>query len=236
MLRKSSDPVHKVVLCILMAFLVTTPGGCAKRPTAEASIFGDDETAYVVTILLDLSGSFSEMMAKKGKAYEFALAVIDRYFRDRVGSRDKIIIAQISRNKRALLWEGTPAQLRHEFPTPESFRDFLLAKADPSGSLVNEAIARALEYMMGDPQISSGKAKSALFVLSDMEDNGPDPTTSEQRVCQALANYAKLRCAAGFYYVDQDIIPVWQRRLTEAGFKDVRVKAGFAMPDLPNFE
>ena len=115
--------------------------GCEKRRESSQAIFNSDQDVeYVLSVIVDLSGSFEDLMAEKGKAYEFLLHVVDRYFRDRIGSQDKLMISQISANERSLLWEGTPLQLRREFPTPEAFRNLLRSKADPVGSRVNDAV------------------------------------------------------------------------------------------------
>ena len=104
--------------------------GCEKRRESSHTTFAHDGNAeYVLGVVIDLSGSFSDLMAEKGQAHAFLLQVIDAYFRDRIGSQDKLIIAQISGNERALLWEGKPLQLRRDFPTPESFRNMLRMKS-----------------------------------------------------------------------------------------------------------
>src|SRR5665213_2803801 len=154
--------------------------GCQKRTGRPPVV--ENENDYVLAVLIDLSGSFSREFAERGKAHSFLLRIVDTYFRDRIGTNDQIIIAQISAADRSLLWQGTPLELRREFPSAAKFRDFLLSKADPTGSLVHDALTQTCDYVMSQPSVASGRAKSAVFVLSDMEDNGPEPGESKERV------------------------------------------------------
>ena len=212
-------------------------GGCARRLDTSESILANEDSEYVVLVALDLSGSFRQLMAEDGKGYEFARMLLDRYFKEQIGNHNKIILAQISNTKQSLLWEGTPMELRADFPSPEVFRDFLIKNSDPTGSRVHDGIAHALEYLMGEPAIASRKAKSAVFVLSDMEDNTPNTAESGNRLVQALNAYGQLGGVVGMYYVDQMLVPVWRQHLIGAGLKDHRVESIIVQrPTLPSFE
>ena len=220
--------------CLMLALLVV---GCAKRQERTASAFEERDCEYVLAVVIDLSGSFAELMADDGKAHDFLLYVLDRYFRDRIGSNDRVLIAQISANGQTLLWEGTPTQLRREFPTPDRFRDFLLAKASPGGSLVHEALADTLEYVMADPSVAAGLAKPAIFVLSDMLDNGHKSPQLKNRVLTDLAKYGQLGGVVGLYFVDERRLFAWRRILQEAGMRECVVESGIvSRPTLPSFE
>ncbi len=195
------------------------------------------ETEYVITIVLDLSGSFEQLMAEEGKGYEFAQAVIDKYFRDRIGTHDQLIIAQISAEDRALLWQGTPQELREDFPDAKSFRDFPRKKSNPNGSLVYDAIAKSVDYAMGDFNVANRRAKSAVFVLSDMEDNAPSSVQDKQRLLKVLADYGRVDGVVGFYYVDANLAGEWKRNLRATGIRQWRVESEIVQrPELPNFE
>jgi hypothetical protein len=213
--------------------------GCEKRSESAAPSLTtqQDESEFVLAVVLDLSGSFTHQMANEGKAYEFALAVLDRYFRHRNGLNDKLILAQISGTHRSLLWQGSPLQLRQQFPTADSFREFLLQKADPGGSLVHEGLANVVNYVSADSRVTSGQAKSAIFCLSDCYDTAPDPTAGEQKLMQALGNYARTGGAIGLYYVDQTLQTAWQQKLQAAGFGDFVVECEIVgRPTLPDFD
>jgi hypothetical protein len=128
-------------------------------------------------------------------------------------------------------------QLRREFPTPEAFRDMLLAKADPAGSRVNDAVSSAIEHVVSEPGVVSGRTKSAIFVLSDMLDNSPNRQESEQRLKHALAAYGRLGGVFGIYYCDQLALPAWRQRLADAGFREFHVESEIiGHPPLPTFE
>jgi hypothetical protein len=191
----------------------------------------------VLINLLDLSGSFEQLMADDGKPYEFALQVVDQYFRDQLGSNSKVIIAQISNTDRSLLWQGSPHELRQQFPTAAAFREFLRSKNDPSGSRVFESVAQTLDYVTSEPSVSRGKAKSAVFVLSDMLDTSTDSEKSKECALRALANYGQHGGTIGFYYVDQLLVPQWRQYATDAGIKRCCVEADIVgKPSLPCFD
>jgi hypothetical protein len=231
---------HTPYVCkpgILATLLVATlAAGCEKRHEAVDSTFGQIESDYVLTIVVDLSGSFVQKMAEDGKAYDFTLRVVDRYFRDRIGTNDRILIAQISGADQALLWEGTPVDLRHEFPSAPAFRSFLQSHAIQSGSLVHAAMTSALQHVMTDHRVARGQTKSALFVLSDMMDNGGD-AESERLLMQELTDYGRCGGVVGLYYVDHPLVAVWKRRLNDAHIKHFCVESEIvAKPPLPSFD
>ncbi|SRR5712691_5390485 len=228
--------VHVCLACLIgLPFLF----GCEKRRERQEAILGEDDSRFVLAIVLDMSGSFAQLMAEEGKGYEFAMLVIDRYFRDRIGTRDKIVFAQISGADRKLLWEGTATALRQEFPSANAFRQFLMTKADPSRSLVYDGITQSVDYVLSDPGISSGKAKSALFVLSDMLDTGTGPNADEskQKAKDALASYGRHGGIVGLYYVDLNLVREWRQILQDAGIQHYSVQSEIVgKPNLPSFE
>lgn len=217
------------VLCLLV--------GCERtRHREEAAAFHEDHE-YVCVVAIDLSGSFQHQMADNGHAYSFLMSVLKRYFDDHSGTHDKIILAQLSGTNRSLLWEGTPRELRQEFPTATKFREFLLKNAHPNGSVIHEGVRHALEYVASDVHVVNGKARSAFFVLSDMLDNAPDTEASRDKLLQALATYAKQGHIVGFYFVDQLEVAPWRQRLRDAGLRQFRVEAEFyGTPPFPTPE
>lgn len=237
-------------LLIVLALMLV---GCQKRRDDEGeqaarpgrqnksiarSPFVRDECEHVCMIVLDLSGSFKDKMAAKGIAYDFVNRVIAKCFKDRVScSTDRIVLAGISGTSKSILWEGTPGQLRRKFANPEAFRDFLYASADPNGSLVNEGLARSIEYLSRMQCVSSGRAKSILLILSDMEDNGPNREATEQRLVNSLVSYLNQRGHCGFYFVSQDPMEHWQARLTAEGFPLIPILTDKRdLPTLPDFQ
>lgn len=229
-----------VVACAFLAVLATAVllPGCEKRRNDSASPLVAEDIDYVLIMVFDLSGSFTDLMAHRGKAYAFALRVMDRYFRDRLGENDRIIIGQISATDKALIYDGSPVRLRREFPSAEAFRDHLLAHADPNGSRVHAATAAALDYaLVTYPGITAGKTRSALFVLSDMEDTTATAKHSEQALLRSLRQYGRANGIVGLYYVEEPRLAPWRSRLRDAQVRSFVVESRIVgEPTLPSFE
>lgn len=221
---------------VLLTAILFITAGCEKRTPVEPTVFARAEDEYRLTIMVDLSGSFADKMADGGHAYRFALRVIDEYFRNRIGFNDTLVIAQISASE-PLLWEGKPLDLRREFPSASAFRDFLLQKSNPNGSLVYDGMHTTLEYLMMDPGVKAGRTKSALLVLSDLIDNGPEPGPRARRLKHTLAEYAACGGTIGLYYVDTSCLGIWTKVLSDTGIREFEVESEIVgKPTLPNFE
>src|SRR5260221_7457613 len=164
-----------IMLVALLAAAGLTLTGCEQVSREETgSVLNAQDPEFVLCVAIDLSGSFAEMMSEgNGRAYRFLLSAIDRYFRGTVGDNVRIIIAQLSATDRPLLWDGTPRTLRKQFPDAQSFRQFLIKNSNPNGSRLHDGIRDELTYLMSLPGVASGKTKSCLLVLSDMDDNFP---------------------------------------------------------------
>ena len=179
------------------------------------------------------------MMADDGKAWSFVCQVIGKYFQDRIGHNDKLILAQMSASDRSLLWSGTPLQLRQEFSSGSAFRDWLVSKSDPNGSRVHEGIVQSVEYTLANPSVASGKAKSAVFILSDLIDNSPGGESERERAVNVLAQVGKSGGVIGLYYVDPRLCSTWDRLLREAGIPEekLHIEADIVgHPVLPTFD
>jgi hypothetical protein len=206
--------------------------GCQHRIETETHTFSYTKPSRIVSIVIDMSGSFQQLMADNGAAWQFVLLVIDTYFKNSIGSDDRLIISQIS-GATPLLWEGRPLDLRRDFPTPGSFRDFLKSKST-DGSPIHLAVARSLEYEMS---VSDPTTKAAMFVLSDMEDNGEKTEAMKTRILAALSKFAQQGGAIGLYYVSDPYIEPWKKILQDSGFKEWRVESQIVShPLLPNLE
>lgn len=232
MLKRSFHRLLALVAAV--AFI----GGCTRyteKDEQQVSL-GREDAEYLIVIGLDLSGSFADRMTRDGKGYEFTMRVADQYFRNSIGTNNRIIIAQLSATNRALLWDGTPVQLRQDFATAAEFRDFLLKKSHPAGSRVYDGIADAFDYVLSDPSVAGGKTRTAVFVLSDFDDNLSDPK-GEQRLTQSLNAFAKTNGVIGFYFLDHYRVPAWRQHLRDAGVKQWVCESEIvAYPPLPSFE
>jgi hypothetical protein len=202
----------------------------------QRGIFAPSESKYVIAQVVDMSGSFAEKMADKGQAFQFTTGMIDRYFRARVGTPDRLIIGQISGGE-ALVWEGLPLQLRRQY-TPETFGRFLRANSDPNGgSPVYDSVAQAIEYILDDPAIKSGQAKSAVLICSDMLENSPGAAEAEKRLTKALTAYGRIGGVVGIYYCNQRLVAEWRKRLRDAGIREFKVESAIVgKPTFPSFE
>jgi hypothetical protein len=226
-------------LLFLAGGLMLFIAGCQKRMEPTETVFQADDDEHVLTIALDMSASFSALMAEDGKAWSFVCQLIDRYFRDRVGHNDRLVLAQLSGSNRPLLWSGTSLELRQEFPSASEFRKWLISKADPKASHVYEGIVQAVDYTLSESAVASGKGKAMVIIISDMIDNTPDNAAARIRAVSALAKVGKSSGAVGLYYVDVRLCPVWNQLLRDAGVpvRNVRVQADIVgRPQVPSFE
>ena len=211
--------------------------GCEPRRDLGHTAFQEGSHDYVCVVAIDLSGSFQHQMAEQGRAYDFLMTLLKKYYDQHSGSADRIVVVQLSGTQRSMLWAGTPRELRMRFPTASAFRDFLNEKADPNGSMIYEGLLSAFTYVASDPRVASGKARSGFFVLSDMMDNHHNREESLQKLLMTMSQYASQGNAIGLYYVDQLELANWKQRLQDAGFKDFCVEPDFVgTPVLPNLE
>lgn len=213
--------------------------GCTKHTEQDNQqiSLGREDADFMVLIAVDMSGSFADLMTRDGKGYEFTMRVADRYFRNSIGTNNRMIIAQLSGANRALLWDGTPVQLRQDFPSADEFRQFLLKKSHPAGSRIYDGIADAFDYVLSDTSVASGKTRTAVFVLSDFDDNFPDRAKSEQRVAESLKAFAKTNGVVGFYFLEHPRVPEWRDHLRKSGIKQWVCESEIvAYPPLPSFE
>jgi hypothetical protein len=207
------------------------------RTSREEPVFEEQTHDSTLTIILDLSTSCEQLMSPDGQGYELMLKLIDRYFRSRLGTGDQLILAKICGNDRALLWEGTPLELRRRFRSASSFRQFLLDHADPNGSRVYAGVTRAVEYALARQGKSATEAKNACLILSDFVENDPTQKGSAGKMFETLAKYSEAGGAIGFYFVDQAICPYLEKHLAEHGIKNFCVQSEVvASPVLPNLD
>jgi hypothetical protein len=199
-------------------------------------MFPEDDSEYVVAVLMDLSDSFEPLMSDEGEAYQFLLSLTDRYFRQRIGTNDQLILSQISDSpERTLIWQGSPMELRQRFPDPQSFSAFLRSRAKPQKSRLHDSIVQTVDYMIAQPSVAEGKAATALFVLSDMMDSSPRAAESRARAVASLRTLVDSRGTFGCYFVNQSVFPIWLRELKAAGI-DFSVSPDFKRPPMPTFD
>lgn len=229
-------------LFVAIVLIVTAISGCSpavEEPTGK-SVIRQEDRGFVCLILIDMSGSYAEMMAESGKGHRLIIRIIDKYFRDRLsaGTNDRIIIGQLSAaGKPTMLLEATPLEVRQKFPSPAAFRDWLRAHSDERGSRLYDGIREGITYILNYPGVSEGRTKTAVFVASDMDDN----QSGEKGINYLLGSfttYAKLNGVVSLLFVEPPRCELWNRELQACGFKPGRFTVQSAIvenPDLPSF-
>ena len=223
---------YRILLILIMALLV----GCAPVRKHESNGFEKSETEFVVSVLIDLSGSFLDKLAEDGEAYRFIHAIIERLGRERPGQEGRLVVGQISLHPRSILFEGGLNEFRQRFATPEEFANFLKANSNPNGSAVHYSMANSIEYLLNSTAVRENKATPAFIVLSDMADNTTIREEELERVEQLLPKLSQQNGIAALYFVDQRLLSEWQNRLIESGVQNWRVEADVvSVPEPPNF-
>jgi hypothetical protein len=216
----------------LIIFSAVLIAGCEQHPGQSPETFAPEDSTYKLCLIVDMSTSYDHLMAEQGRAREALLTVVDTYFRDRVGGSDKLILAQISAKEPALIWEGTPQDLRDQFD-PKQFAAFLHDHSSPDGSPVHLTVAKTLEYVMSDSDVASGKTKPVVIVLSDMLDNFERTPELKSRILRDLKAFGKLDGAFGIYYCDSELVIPWKKALSDAGIKNGHVEGGIVSKIVP---
>ncbi|HYH66445.1 MAG TPA: hypothetical protein VD866_17260 [Urbifossiella sp.] len=218
----------------LMLLLVLLAGD-SSQPLPEERPFPDpDPYETVVIVAVDLSGSYLPLLADRGKAWEFLQRVLDRYARGR--GREKLVIAQLSGNNRPMILDTTPDRLRRDFDTPEAFKAFLHAKADPKASRLYDGMTESIDYALGIPGVTPQTNVVVLF-LTDYEDNHSSPG-GEARLMRAIGTLGKRPgSAVGFYYVGQHLAARLRDDVRATGVKNFVVHSAIETEiPLPNLD
>ncbi|WP_437207141.1 hypothetical protein [Planctomicrobium sp. SH664] len=222
-----------VVLCLLCS-------SCIKNsPDVSTTTFEEQELDAVLAIVIDMSGSYSEMW--EDKAYQLFLEISDRYFQGAMGTETRLLIGQLSGNDNVLLFEGKPSDLRKKFRSPAEFTEFLKAAADPNSSRVYAATRRTLDYVSTISGVGP-KTKLLTVLLSDMQDSEFHPSVAGvalDQLNESLQRYADRGGSLALYYVDESERSRWDTLLRNAGFMTGRFIIEGSLtssPRLPSFE
>jgi hypothetical protein len=220
--------------CIFATAVILS--GCEQRDKTESSSFNNDDSEVVLALVLDLSSSSIELFQEDRVGLQFTRSLIEHYQRAYPGRNGKLILAQLSGGGDPLLWEGNPTDLLRDYDSYGSLHQMLVSKSNPNGSRIHEGLSRTFDYLLKHRAVQDG-ARPAVFVLSDMLDNGADGTKYEQRVMVSLKEFGKRGGISGFYFVHQSQLERWRTNLTDAGVTDCLVSADIvARPPLPSFD
>ena len=114
---------------------------------------------------------------------------------------------------------------RRASPLPRSTRSWTYRSADlpdPAGILRLFAAltsTTAPQEHVPSALVPRGKTRTAVFVLSDFDDNFPNPEKSEKRVADSLKAFAKTNGVVGFYFLEHPRVPLWRDHLRKSGIK-----------------
>jgi len=230
--------MNRISIGLMVVFCLLCSSCIENSPDVSTTPFEEQELDAVLAIVIDMSGSYSEMW--EGKAFSLFLEISDRYFQA-MGTETRLVIGQLSGNDNVLLFEGKPSDLRKKFRSPAEFAEFLKAAADPNSSRVYEATRRTLDYV-GSISGVGPKTKLLTVILSDMQDSEFHPSLSGvalDQLKESLQRYADRGGSLALYYVDESERSRWDTLLRNAGFTTGRYIIEGSLtssPRLPSFE
>jgi hypothetical protein len=220
-------------LCAVISLLFGL-AGCEEYVEIDTPAIGAVERDYILAFVLDISGSFTpRMFDGNGLGYKFFLRASDQYFRNRMGDHDRILISQLSAEKRTLLWEGAPLSLRRRFGDSAALRRFIEERSDPAGSRVYAALADTLDYIYELPGVSEGETEVCVLVLSDMYDTSETQQEDRQRMVNSLKRFSETNSCIGLYWVHQYCLNDCRQFLQDSGITYVIESEIVDDPSLP---
>lgn len=206
--------------------------GCTRHQPRAVVPVKAREPKYVLAVVIDVSGSFDRLL--EDKAWPFLQKILRDFYRDRAGEEDLLLIGQVSAEPVAPIFEGSPRSFARKFGNAKAFRELLKSHSDPNGSRVHDSIADVARYAS---RYVTDQNQAFLCVLSDFEENFPEPEKSEERLVQALATFARENAAVGFYWVGLPYVSRWETNLKRAGVKNFVVRSAIeADPQLPKWD
>lgn len=214
--------------------------GCVENPTPERSAYFEEaELDACLALLVDMSGSFAAHW--EAEAHTTFLRLMDAFFTEGAGGETRVVIGQLSGERRVVLFEGEPSELRSRFKTPEELGAFLRERSDPRGSPVYHATERAIDYVASMPRVGQ-RTRLLTVVLSDLvvhDPDGPGRIAAGRKMLAALRRYREKGGGLALYYVAQSEVGRWRRIVERAGFPGgscVIQTELVANPQLPRFD
>jgi hypothetical protein len=190
----------------------------------------------VLVVLVDESGSFKELMKPDGAATKFLYDTVDHYFQARLASdQDLLIVAQLSGNRQALLFQGSPRDFRQRYSSAATFSQELERRSSGGGSRIYDGISDSIEFILNDPNLAT--AHLCLIILSDMEQNLQDGYTTNQRLENNLKAFVQRKGVMGIYFAEPQECIKWRQKLQKLSMRDFVVEASIhENPRRPKFE
>lgn len=212
--------VPSILTLIGFAMALASTGCIESHATqADSQPFETQELDAALAVIVDMSGSFHD--AWDDRAYKLFLQLIDRYFTEGMGTESRVVLGQLSANGNIILFEGTPAEMRNRFRSPEDLNEYLQQHSDPASSPVFQVTGKTVEFMSAMPGVTE-KTRLLTVLLSDMEDSEPSAELRRENGYKMLDSLKKYREQGGglaLYFVSQEETARWRRILSDAGFE-----------------
>lgn len=230
---------YRSTLTSLVALLLLASGCVVSAPKAKSIPLEVEPLEAVLVVGVDLSGSFANDFSER--AYPLLLNVMQKFFVAQMGSNCKVVLAQISAQEDAVLFEGTPRDLRRRFSDPDALSKFLLANSKPDGSPVFESMKKMLHYVNQMADIDS-ETKVLSVVISDLNNSDEGQAAWKKKGESMLAElkvYQKLGGALALFYVDREQVDLWKRIFAAAKFEPGMFMISNDLvedPQLPTFD
>ncbi|MEM9409500.1 MAG: hypothetical protein AAGA30_00135 [Planctomycetota bacterium] len=229
---------------LILGFIaLCTTTGCIEKPTrsTEYAPFETVEYDAVLSIVVDLSGSFHADWQRDGRAHKLFLDLMDQFFTESMGAESRVLLSQISNSDSIVLFDGTPQELANRFRSPESLNHFLAERSDPSGSKVYQSTKRMFEYL-NELNGVTDNTRVLTVVLSDLKDSQTDREQWQKAgraMLESLKIYAKSGGGIALYFVAEEEKPRWRKIMDLAEFKPGSFVIEGQLtesPQLPSFE
>lgn len=207
------------VVWVWLSALTVACGCVESQPVDRSKPFEVKELDACLAIVVDMSGSFAESW--DGRAHKVFLDLMDRFFVDSAGGRSRVVIAQLSGEREAVLFEGAPADLRRRFQRPEDLSAFLKERSNPTSSEVFRSTRRTLDYVSNVQGVTE-RTRLLTVILSDMADTTSDLETRKREgsaMLDSLTRYREQGGGLALYFVGREEIDRWRRILKKAGFE-----------------
>ncbi|QDU98622.1 hypothetical protein [Lignipirellula cremea] len=233
--------LRRWLLLALVPLVALIANGCVKSTAIQGGHkpFEMEAVDECLVLIADMSGSFSESW--DDRAYTLFLELMDRFFQEGMGSESRVVLGQLSGSDKVILFQGTPAELRRRFRSPEDLNNFLRENSDPSRSAVFDATGKTVDYIRSMQGVTE-KTRVLTVILSDMVESESNQTTRSQsghRMLNSLKRYKEQGGTLALYFVALDEMPRWRQILEMAGFEPgqyVIENAIVAKPELPRFD
>lgn len=230
--------LFKYVAAIILPLVVTA--GCFEAtPRTNVEPFAVESLDACLIVGVDLSSSFAEDFSDR--AYPLLLEVMNKFFTASMGDNTRIVLSQISGSDDAMLFEGTPRELRRRFKTPEELSGYLLEHSEPSKSPVYVATGKTFAYVNTISGIAP-ETKLLTVIISDCQDSETDKkerSVTGYRMLSELKAYRAKGGTLAMYYVALDETKRWGKILNLAGFEPgqyVICNDLVETPELPMFD